>query len=71
VEDDVLVDAELLRTELEATPVRLTVPFSDVRVRGADDHVDRRRVTSDDTGERIDDVLDPFVRREEPEGEEL
>jgi hypothetical protein len=69
VKDDVLPQTELVGTKLEAVPVGLAVPLLHVRVRGAQNNIGHVRVACDDGGERIDDVFDPLVRRQEAEGE--
>lgn len=70
VEDHVRVHAEAARAALEHDAVRLAVVLLDVRVRRAQDHVDRVRVVPQDVRERVDDVLDALVRRQQAEGED-
>ena len=47
--------------------MRLAVLFLDLRVSCAEHDVDRVRMPREDRGERVDDVLDPLVRRQEAE----
>ena len=58
-----------LGARLEHQPVRLAVTLLDVRMRGAEDDVDRVGMAREDRGQRVDDVLDALVGREQAEGQ--
>ena len=64
------VDAEPLRAALEHQPIGLAVVLLDVRMRGAEHDVDGVGMAREDRGQRVDDVLDALVGREQAEGED-
>ena len=70
VERDVGVDAQAARAGREHETVGFAVPFLHVGVRRAHHHEDRARMPFEDLRQRVDDVLDPLVRREQAEREQ-
>ncbi|QDV06244.1 hypothetical protein Poly30_17510 [Planctomycetes bacterium Poly30] len=72
VEDHVGLDTKLATARLQHPSIRLALPLPlpDVGVSGAQDDVDRVREALDDGRQRVDHVLDAFVGREQPEGED-
>jgi hypothetical protein len=67
VEDHVAVDTKALCAVLEHQSVGLSVAFNDVRMRHTEDDVHRLWILRADRWQRIDDVLNPFVRRQQSE----
>ncbi len=69
MEDDIGVDAEALGAALEAEAIRLTVVLFDVWVGRAEHDVERLWAARDDLRQRVDDMLDALVGRQEPKGQ--
>ena len=69
MEDHGAGHAELLGPGLEHQAIGLALARHDVRVGGAQDDVDRVGMGREDGGQRVDDVLDALVGRQQPEGE--
>ena len=61
---------QLLGPGLEHQAIGLALARHDVGVGGAQDDVDRVGVGREDGGQRVDDVLDALVRREQTERED-
>ena len=69
VEDDVLPDAEIACHPFEAEPIGFALLADEIRMRGAEDDVDDVGKLANDLRQRLERVLDPFVRREQAERE--
>ena len=70
VENDVAVHSQPLGAILEHQAVGLALPLDDVRMRRAEHDVYGVGMLGQDGRKGVDDVLDPLVGREEPEGED-
>ena len=60
-EKDIAVDAEAAGESLELQAVVLAALAQQVRMRGAEDNIDKARVGFDDFWQGLDDMLDAFV----------
>src|SRR6476661_5449051 len=65
-----LPHAELLRLELELSPIRFSIAAHDGGVSGPDDEVDDIGETTDDLGQCANDGFDAFVGAQESEREQ-
>ena len=68
-EKDIFFHPEAAGEAFELQTVVLAALAEEVRMRGAEDNVDEARVLFDDFRQRLDDVLDAFVRRKQSEGQ--
>ena len=70
VKNHASVDTEMPGSRLEHQPVRLTLTLDDMGMRRAEHDVDGLGMNGEDRGQRIDDVLDALVWRQQPEGQD-
>ena len=70
VKNHASVDAELPGSCLEHQPIRFAFTLDDVRMRRAEHDVDGVGMSGENRRQRIDDVLDALVWRQQPEGQD-
>ena len=68
-EADAVFHADAAGHAFELQAVALAFLADEVRMGGAEHNVNEPRVVADDVGQGSDDIFDPFVRREQAEGE--